>query len=275
VFRDRHTVRSITNGKSAQFPMIGAASASYHTPGKWIDAGTIGHAEKVITIDDLLVASTFIASIDEAMNHYDVRQPYSQELGRILAQTFDLNVARCMVLAARAENPLTERSGGSILYDASMATDKDKLRAAMFTAAQTLDEKDVPSSDRFGFFKPAHYSLMAPDTTLINKDYAGSGSIAKGTVDTAAGIEIVKTNNVPSTNVTTGPTKYQGDFSKTVGIIANKRAAATVKLLDLAMESEYEIRRQGTFMVAKYAVGHDWLQPDCAVELRADTAPAG
>jgi hypothetical protein len=38
--------------------------------------------------------------------------------------------------------------------------------------------------------------------------------------------------------------------------------------MDLAMESEYEIRRQGHFMVAKYAVGHDYLQPDCAIELK-------
>jgi hypothetical protein len=44
-------------------------------------------------------------------------------------------------------------------------------------------------------------------------------------------------------------------------------AAGTVKLMDLAMDAQYEPRRQGTFMVAKYAVGHDWLRPECAVEL--------
>jgi hypothetical protein len=44
-------------------------------------------------------------------------------------------------------------------------------------------------------------------------------------------------------------------------------AVGTVKLMDLAMEGDYETRRQGTFIVAKYAVGHDWLRPECAVEL--------
>jgi hypothetical protein len=38
--------------------------------------------------------------------------------------------------------------------------------------------------------------------------------------------------------------------------------------MDLAVESEYDIRRQGTLIVAKYAVGHGYLRPDCAVELK-------
>ena len=41
----------------------------------------------------------------------------------------------------------------------------------------------------------------------------------------------------------------------------------TVKLMDMAMESQYDIRRQGTLMVAKYAMGHGVLRPAAAVEL--------
>jgi hypothetical protein len=83
-----------------------------------------------------------------------------------------------------------------------------------------------------------------------------------------AGIEVVKTNNLPSTNVTTGPAAYQGNFSTTVGLVMNKEAVGTVKLLDLATESDYDIRRQGTLIVSKYAVGHGILRADCAVELK-------
>jgi hypothetical protein len=67
--------------------------------------------------------------------------------------------------------------------------------------------------------------------------------------------------------VTTGPTKYQGDFTKTAGVIFQKGAAGTVKLLDVALESEYMVSRQGTLIVAKYAVGHGELRPECAIEL--------
>lgn len=270
VFGDKHFVRQITSGKSAQFPLIGKASSRYHTPGQFIDGGTIPHAEKVITIDDLLIADTFIANIDEAMNHYDVRGPYSQELGETLAAAYDTNVARCMVLAARSNDPLTSREGGTRIGNAAMDTDKDALRTALFTAAQRLDEKKVPTSERWAYFRPAQYYVMAQDPLLIDRQLGGSGSIATGILPTVAGFPIVKTNHLPAADDTANTdimAKYRADFSTTMGLVAHRMAAGTVKLMDVAMEGQYEPRRQGTFMVAKYAVGHDWLRPACAVEL--------
>ena len=39
---------------------------------------------------------------------------------------------------------------------------------------------------------------------------------------------------------------------------------ATVKLLDLSVESEYKIEVQGTLLLGKYIMGHDILRPECA-----------
>ena len=47
------TVRTISSGKSAQFPAIGRTTASYHTAGNEIVGSVINHAEQVITIDDV------------------------------------------------------------------------------------------------------------------------------------------------------------------------------------------------------------------------------
>ena len=47
----------------------------------------------------------------------------------------------------------------------------------------------------------------------------------------------------------------------------HKSAVGTVKLLELATESDYDVRRQGTLVVAKYAVGHGVLRPESAIEL--------
>lgn len=267
-FQDRHYVRTISSGKSAQFPFLGRATAGYHTPGTWIEGQNINGAEQVITIDDLLVAAVSVANFDEAMSHFDVRQPYAHELGQILAKTFDINVARCGILAARSSNPVTGLPGGSTVSAANMNTDSNVLGAALFTAQKTLDEKDVPEGEnRTAFFRPAQFYLLAQNTTYLNQWYDGRGSISEGTIPKLAGLPIVKTNNLPNDNVTTGPTKYQGDFTKTVGLVMAKDAVGTVKLMDLAMESEYEPRRQSTFMVAKYACGHGILRPTCAVEL--------
>lgn len=268
VFLEKTMVRTIPNGKSAQFPATGTTVAAYHTPGTEIVGDAIKHAERVITIDDLLVASAFISNIDEAMNHYDVRSIYSDEIGRVLAETMDKNIAQVGVLAARASATVTGGNGGTALTNASYGTDSTTLASGLFTAAQTLDEKNVPDADRFAYFRPAQYYLLAQNTTVINQWYGGQGAISEGTVLKIGGIQIVKTNALPNANVATGPTAYQGNFSTTVGLVMNKGAVGTVKLMDLATESEYDIRRQGTLLVAKYAVGHGVIRPEAAVELK-------
>lgn len=268
VFLDRSMVRTISNGKSAQFVATGTTSASYHTPGTEITGTAINHAERVITIDDLLVASAFLSNIDEAMNHYDVRSVYSDEVGKILAETMDKNLAQVGVLAARAPALVTGGNGGSSLANANYGNDSTALAAGLFLAAQTLDEKFVDAGDRSVFLRPAQYYLLAQNTTLINSWYGGSGAIAEGNILKVAGIEVVKTVAVPNSNVTTGPTAYQGNFSNTVGLVMNKKAIGTVKLMDLATESAYDIRRQGTLLVSKYAVGHGIVRQEAAVELK-------
>jgi hypothetical protein len=83
----RTMVRSISSGKSAQFPATWKATASYHTPGTEIVGQVIKGNERVIVIDDLLISDVFIASIDEAKAHYDFRSEYSKQLGAALSRT--------------------------------------------------------------------------------------------------------------------------------------------------------------------------------------------
>jgi hypothetical protein len=55
--------------------------------------------------------------------------------------------------------------------------------------------------------------------------------------------------------------------NRVIGLVMTTDAVATVKLMDLSVESEYQINRQGTLMVSKYAMGHNVLRPACAVAL--------
>lgn len=279
VMLDKHQVRTISNGKSAQFPVMGRGNAYYHQPGQEILGGTLKHAEKIITIDDLLISPTFVANIDEAKNHYDVRSTYTKEMGAKLANTMDKHILQTGVLAARAAKTINDpdQFGGTRILNVDAASG-DALAEAMFEAAKVLDEKDVPEDQRYLFVRPAEFYAMAKSTKVLNRDWGGEGSYAGGNVIRVAGISIVKTNNLPKVNIEAGSLdagtgdKYAGDFSKTVGLIMHPSAIGTVKLLDLGMESEYQISRQGTLMVAKYAVGHGILRPEAAVELSTATA---
>ena len=267
-FTDKHMVRSISSGKSAQFPATGRkAGARYHTPGTQVLGTAFKQAERVITIDDLLLTDHFVANFDELMTHFDIRAEISKQMGEELAQAFDKNVAQVTILAARQAGVVDGLPGGARLVDAAMLTDSDKMAASFFAAAAALDEKFIPSSERYGVIKPVQYYALAQNTKVINKDWDGRGSYADGKVVKIADIPLVKSSNVPTTNIAAGPTKYQGDFSTTAGVIFHKAAAGTVKLADISTEDEYMVSRQGTLMVSKYLVGHDWLRPECSIEL--------
>ena len=57
--------------------------------------------------------------------------------------------------------------------------------------------------------------------------------------------------------------------TKVRALVMNRDAVATVKLLDLSVETDYMVNRQGTLIVSKYAMGHNVLRPAMAVALTA------
>ena len=279
VTADKHMVRSIPSGKSAQFPVMGRSAASYHTVGNEIVGTALNHNEKVITINDLLISHHFLAEIDDAKNHYDVRSVYTTEMGRALAFQMDKHVLQMMVAAAKTSTANVGDSGyasGTIITSTNAGTVANDLIAAIFDAAEALDDAYVPSEDRFCFLKPDDYYMLANATNAINVDFSGRGSIADGTVASIAGIQLIKTPHLPTANISGTGTDAGGaagaqvvDARNTIAIVAHPSCVGTVKLMDLAVESEYDIRRQGTLMVAKYAMGHGVLRPEAAVQIRS------
>ena len=304
VMKELHMVRTIQNGKSAQFPVTGIATAGYHTAGENIaDSGNgylsaIKHAERIISIDDVLISSTFIANIDELKNHYDVRSIYAKELGKALAKRFDIATMKTLAAAARGTSEIGGEDGsiltkadGSSLFAGANATAAE-LIDALYGVAESLDGKDVGDEGRFALLTPAdYYTLITADNSAVslasNRDAGGVGNIATGTISQVAGINLIKSNHlstvaVDNSGVSTGDGSasvnndvfgangagYNGDLSATRILAGTKEAIGTVKLLDLATESEYQIERQGTLFVAKYAMGHGVLRPECAVEVR-------
>lgn len=282
IFESLHTVRTISSGKSASFPLIGLNSAAYHTPGTMLTGTQVKHAEAVIKIDDKLVSNVFVADIDEAKNHYDVRAPYSTEMGNALAYTFDKNVAAMVAKAARtATNFNTDLPGGTrikIVAASKSAITGAQLATALFSAAQKMDENNLPENDRYCVLAPAEYYKLVQETNVINRDWGGAGAYADGTVLRVAGITILKSNHLPTTNrtSTTGEQNdYTANFTDSVALAFNKMAVGTVKLMDLKMEqtgSDVHALWQGTFMVASMALGTNILRPDCAVEIYTATS---
>lgn len=281
VMADKVRTRNIASGKSAQFPSIAKTKAEYHTPGAEITGNVIKQDEKVITIDDLLISHTFISRIDEAMTHFDVRSEYSTQMGQALAQTYDRNllslgVKACRDTGAGGIGVGTTGFGNAESMAIGAAPTVQQIVDGAYAAAQKFDEKNIPEEDRYLIVSPATYYKLVNNDKLLNLFYnpGNNGSYSDGKVVKIAGFTIVKSNNlaINHTTATDYPdysSKYAVDATSTVGLLMHPQAMGTVKLLDLASEMEYDIRRQGTLMVSKMAVGHGVLRPECLIELRA------
>lgn len=282
VMKDKTRVRSIASGKSAQFPAIGKTSAAYHTPGAEITGNIIQQDEKVITIDDLLIANSFIPRIDEAMSQFDVRSEYSTQIGQALAQTYDRNLLSLAIKTARDTGTGgtglgAVGQGNAVSSHIGTAPAVATIITAAFAAAQDFDQKNIPEEGRVLLVSPATYYALVQSDKLLSLWYnpGNNGSYADGTTKTVAGFTIVKTNNlaVDHTAVTaTFPdygSKYAVNASDTTGLFYHPDALGTVKLMDLASEMEYDMRRQGTLMISKMAVGHGVLRPEGIYEIRA------
>jgi len=295
------TVRTITSGKSAQFPAVGTATATYHTPGQDIlteDGATpdylskVAKGEIVIVINDLLLSTVFIDALDEAKNHYDIRGEYSKQMARALSAEADKTLIYHGLIGARVTGGTADRFGGStylgLTHDLDVASaalvTSAKLINGAFAAAEYFDTKDVPSDDRYIVMTPdAYYKLIATDGTagglILNRDFGndGNGSMSGGTVGTIAGMKILKSNHIPAADVVvaggdnstlSGTLDFTGTNAKNpVALCYHKSAIGTVKLRDLKVEAERRIERQGHLIVAGYAMGHEVLRNEALVEL--------
>jgi hypothetical protein len=272
--RDKHMVRQIEHGRSARFPATFKVGTAYHTPGAEIVGQTVRHNEVTISIDDILVSDVFVANIDELQNHYDVRSIYSTEMGNALALAYDRNVTRNLLRAARGAELFPGDGGGAIITNAGFATTATTLFDGISQAKQTMEEKDVPvdSMSVYAAFRPALWYLMARSDRALNKDFNDGGTLGKSVLETVDGTTIIKSTALPfgtnDSSNTALPSGYRINMTNTSGVVWTPMAAATLQLMDVQMESEYDIRRQGTLMLGKYLVGHGPLRSKCAVELR-------
>ena len=297
VFSGLTQTRTIQNGKSAQFPVTGRFAASFHTPGKMIvGQGDMAQNEVVINIDDLLIADASLYDLDTAKNHYDIRSIYSTELGRAMATTFDRRIARVITLGARiTSGDLTAslpnanvidpfRTGTQIDINKATPT-SDDLVAAVFTAAETLDTKDIPQEGRSLCCTPEMYYTLIQSSRAVNQDFnqqGVNGSYKEGQIAKLAGFNIYMSNNIAQGNVT-APTGEQGytfngtttvkssvDMSNTKMLAFQQGAVGVVKLRDLQMQmtgNDYNTMYQATLMVSKMAYGCAPLRPECCVEI--------
>ena len=283
---DKHTIKSLSGGaKSYRFPKSWLASAEFHTPGQELLGNDFTTGETSINVDDILVSHYAIADLDRILSHFDMRSIISKEMGRALAKVFDQNVFRQLLLASRtaASAPFP---GGTSTADAALAATNGVYNGidwidAIRESNIKLFNKDVPEDmPRYLAVKTEVFDAIkyARDSTgqyiVLNRDFgadSAGGIQARADQIVIDGVTICKSRNIPSTDESSAAgvySKYRADYSTTEGVMWCPQAVATVKLLDISMETERDVRRLEDFMVSKMFVGHGTMRPEMAIEFK-------
>jgi hypothetical protein len=293
---DKHYVREIQSGKSAQFPKTWKVSAAYHTAGQEMLGQDTSETERVISIDGLLVSHIGIYDLDEVMSHFDIRSRYTDELGKALARVLDENVMRAIILTARDSSTLgggsnttspfpsgqvITSSAASVTLAATGAGD-DWWKALRFMRT-SAGADNVPDSEPlwvvvpYNTFDSIQYAQVGDtasnpfifrDTRNNMGPQGGLGVNASVTID---GITVLRSNLIPTSNDVANSdikAKYRANYTGVLGLGWGRDGVGTVKLIGMGLEQTRDVRRQEDFIVAKMAVGHGALRNELTWEFR-------
>ena len=279
--------RQLKNARAAQFIFTGRMTADYHQPGTPIlGSGDPPVAEKTIIMDDLLVSSAFVYSLDETLAHYSLRGEIAAKIGHALAEAYDKKIFRTIAKAAREAHPITaapgpEPGGSVIKLGANNEFSAQHIVDAFFEAAAILDEKNLPKNGRTAVLSPRQYYALVSqvDTNILNRDFGNSqGNLNSGEgLYEIAGISIRRSNNLPFlagsvARVDGENNDYSGDFSAHCGLIYQKDAAAVVEAIGPQVQTtsgDVSVMYQGDIILGRLAMGCGTLNPAAAIELQA------
>jgi hypothetical protein len=269
--------RTIQNGKSATFPTITKEEAKVFTPGNDLFGSggyesDMTHSEKIVAINKMLIATSFVDEVEEMMAHYDIRGPYAEQMGAALATAHD----RWSIAAM-----LSDATAGTASATAAGSFTATQIKAGIIDAAQKMDAAGVPKKGRYVLLTPNSFYLLMQDTDVISSDYNTTGDVGHLPVLYYMGLEIM---NCPlfdefDNNATIGTSPLGdiglgrgGAYTTTAGdncegLAFQADAAATVVLKGITAQVDWIPERQGNLLVAKQAIGVDVLRPEGIVKL--------
>jgi hypothetical protein len=277
VMHDKHKTQSLRGGKSVKFPAFWNATAEYHTPGVEILGGSIASQDITVSPDDKLISAVFVSDVDEALFDVDVRSPYTEAIGRELAEHYDRNVMRAVLKAARSGALFTGDQGGGSVTKAGFANTATDLFDGISAAKELMDSKRVPvdSQPVYGVLPTAQWYILARSDRNLNRDYNGGvASIQNHVLKTIDGVEITKSNvangvfGVDSSSDASIPSYYRLDASNSRGIVFTPYAAASVVVQDLGFQMVDQPEKQGVLLIGRRMVGTRALRSKAAVELK-------
>jgi len=275
------TVKTIANGKSAAFPVVGNVTAQYHTVGVELDTTKAVHTEREITIDSILEAHVYVDDIDEAMVHYDANSAYNEAIGRSLGKRYDQDLFRMIAKAALIDDSSAASAAGLLAFDddiyttaVAFASANDELLGAkvydkIVEAISQWVEKDIVGEPVIVLQPKSYYALLNnPANTGLT--WVNDPAAQSGRVPLVLGKRVMTSPHLPQSDDSSNTaiaSKYRADFSDIVGLIFAKEAVGALEMISMQLRSDYVPTRLSTLIVGKMLVGFGILNHSAAIPL--------
>ena len=270
-------VRTISNGKSAQFVVTGNISdtaVATHLPGEDVSTTDMVDNERTILIEDLQYVSTFVDNYEEKMAHFEIRGELAKRSGESLAVKIDKQVFATVLAATQATGVAAQPDGFEINNDdiangADAEAKGDAILDTIFAAKAHLESNDV-TGDPIFITDPINYYNLVQSAKAVNRDFNGgdNGSIAKGNIIEIAGIKVAMSNQFGKDTAV----DVAGTNKKLQGLLFTSDAVGVVKLMDVSSEANYIPEKLGTLMTSTYALGMGILNPGASVAITGGDA---
>lgn len=279
VTNGRFNTRTISSGKSAQFPAFGRTKAYYLKAGQNLDdkRENIQNGERTIVIDGLLTSDCMIFDLDDFIAHYDFRSPYAYQLGEALAISMDASVLAEVAKEAlnTSENVTGLGVGGVVtktLTSGTMGINKETgeaVRQLLLEIKAKMSMNHVPTGDRYAFVTPTIHEALASNLDYLNARYGAKATLSDSDVIEMSGFQIIECPHLTdggddASNTIQGdghvfPSAYK---DKNPILVCHKSSVGILKLKDISFEQARRANYQADQLIAKMAIGIGGLRPE-------------
>ena len=303
-FEGMVTSRVISSGTELEIPVTGKVDVKeVWGRGEAIDGGGGPTNSFKIALDARPMAAHFeLDRIDLMVQQFEYRSEMARQCGEALAKKRDMQIAQLLVKgAAQAQSQavlddtaLDSNYGGTVVTDGDLAGADEAGALAVLAAIEAdrvrMQELDIDPTGSVCAISPAlFHQIRRLGVAEASSDLtAGAGRPMFGGVAEAGGLgsplaqglsisdsltymgtKLVASNNIPSSNVTTGDANYQVDARNVVGLIWKPEAVASIRKMDLTVDTYRDIRRNSELVVASMYSGGGIMRSELATVLKS------
>ncbi len=277
--------KGVTQGNSFQFPAFARAEAEEHTAGTELLGNNQPESEdRQIPVDlKQLMSHRYFDEVQQFISHFDTRSQAAIEHGQAVARKVDKRMFQMIQQganeAARGTGfdafPAGQRVQASTAGAVTTAyprtlTGSRRFQDDLEEIGRDMDDDNVPDNMRVAFVTPYLRDVLLQDKTIVSRDFQDPNTMLTQKIVMINRFRIVQTNNLPTTNLTTGESAYRGNYTKVVSLcIGDKTAFGQVTFGGGIREIpiEWIADKQSWLQGAKILQGTKWLRPEACGEI--------